>query len=150
MVLWGHKTIAFLDFWTLEHILSGVSVGMLSIYFSRYLLEHLQSPLHIQNGDFKKSVVTLHITILLMLAFSWEMLEHYLETGLAGEGVEYWFQGVEHWSNRILSDNIAILFGYFLGMRYPLIVWPARIMSITWLYLHIFVFPHSMYLHDIF
>ena len=31
--------------------------------------------------------------LVLLIAYIWETAEHYLETGLAGESVQYWFQG---------------------------------------------------------
>lgn len=123
---------------------------MLAVYFSQALLKHLRSPFHGDCGTQNGGLVVLHVTVLLMLAFYWEMLEHYLETGLVGQGVEHWFHGVEHWSNRIFSDNLAMMAGYFIGLHYRVVVWPARVLSAAWLYVHIFVFPHSMYLHETF
>ena len=87
---------------------------------------------------------------MLLIAYIWETAEHYLETGLAGESVEYWFQGVEFWANRFISDPLITVFGYFISKNYPITVTPARIISLLWLLIHIFIFPHSMYLHDIF
>ena len=88
--------------------------------------------------------------LVLLIAYIWETAEHYLETGLAGETVEYWFQGVEFWANRFISDPLITVFGYFISKYYPITVNPARIISLLWLLIHIFIFPHSMYLHDIF
>ena len=84
----------------------------------------------------------------LFLAYAWETIEHYLEMGLAGGAVEFWLQGVEFWPNRILSDPLMLIFGYMIAKRFPVAVWPARIFSIIWLLVHIFVFPHSMYFHN--
>ncbi len=78
-ILWGLKTAAMMDVWTIEHILSGVSVG---------------HGVKKKNGNvFKKKfgldghhLITRHFDIVgvLFLAYLWEALEHYLETGLAG------------------------------------------------------------------
>ena len=85
----------------------------------------------------------------LFLAYLWETLEHYLEEGLAGAAVEYWFQGVEFWPNRFVSDPLMLVLGYWIAVRRPhLVVW-ARVASVAWLVVHIFVFPHSMYLHEL-
>jgi hypothetical protein len=85
----------------------------------------------------------------LFLAFLWETIEHYLESGAAGKVVADWFFGVEFWANRIVTDPLAVLVGYFLAKKFPRTIWPARILSILWLLIHIFVFPHSMFLHEI-
>ncbi len=80
----------------------------------------------------------------------WETLEHYLEVGLAGETVAYWLQGVEHWSNRLICDNAMVMLGWWIYNQKNRIVWFARVFSIVWLFFHIFIFPHSMYLHELF
>ena len=85
---------------------------------------------------------------MLFIAYFWETIEHYLETGLLGSKVMFWFQGVEAWDNRFISDPLMLLLGYWIVKRWPKLVWPARIFSIVWLFFHIFIFPHSMYLQD--
>ncbi len=84
----------------------------------------------------------------LFIAYLWETIEHYLETGLAGAHVEYWFQGVEFWMNRIIADPALLVLGYFIAKRYPRMVIPARIFTAIWLFVHIFLFPNSMYLQQ--
>jgi len=86
----------------------------------------------------------------LFLAYVWETVEHYLELGLAGAKVEYWFQGSEFWANRIISDPLMLVLGYLIAKRYPKLVNPARVLSLLWIIVHIFFFPHSMWLHHIF
>ncbi len=143
-MIWGLKTVALIDIWTLEHFLSGVSIGMLVISInSKLLLKHFNV-----NGE---KIKTSHFDIVavLFLAYLWEALEHYLETGLAGATVEYWLQGVEFWANRLVCDPLATIIGYYLAKTYPILVNPARVMSLLWLIIHIFVFPHSMYLHEL-
>ena len=34
-MIWGLKTVAFFDIWTLEHLLSGISIGSFSMYLNR-------------------------------------------------------------------------------------------------------------------
>ncbi len=96
--------------------------------------------------------MTRHFDIIgvLFLAYLWETIEHYLETGVAGKAVEYWFQGVEYWPNRIIFDPLALVIGYLIAKKYPGLVIPARICSLIWLSVHIFIFPHSMYLQEMF
>ena len=144
MILWGLKTIAFLDVWTLEHILSGISVGSLvKKKHKKSLLPHI--------FEKKQDAILKYadIMVVLLVAFAWEALEHYLEMGIAGDRVAYWFQGVEHWSNRLISDPLMLVLGYMIAKKYPKVVLPARIFSIIWLVVHVFIFPHSMYLHEL-
>ena len=138
MILWGYKDIAFLDIWTIEHIVSGASIGGFLKYYSDKYLES------------NRNRNVLFFTFLMLLAYMWESVEHYLEAGTAGLVVEHWFYGVEHWSNRLISDPIMLAIGCVFVLRFPVLKWPARIFSVVWLYIHIFVFPHSMYLHDMF
>lgn len=139
-VLWGAKTLAIFDVWTVEHILSGVSIGsMVKKNHHRVFTRMFQRNDH---HSWYFSLISV-----LFLAFAWEAVEHYLETGLAGEAVAYWLQGVEFWANRLISDPLMLVIGYCIAKAYPSMVLPARIGSITWLMVHIFVFPHSMYLH---
>lgn len=143
-IIWGVKTSAILDVWTFEHIISGISVGCA-----------VQKRHH---KEFKKYAGDDHechswhfdMMGVLFLAYIWETIEHYLEVGLGGQWLQYWFQGVEFWPNRIIADPLMLVFGYMIAKRYPQLVIPARIFSVVWLAVHLFVFPHSMYLHNIF
>ncbi|HRI36443.1 MAG TPA: hypothetical protein PK765_05255 [bacterium] len=90
------------------------------------------------------------VIVLGFVAYFWETIEHYLETGLAGSWVEYWFHGVEFWGNRIITDPLLLVAGYLIVRRFPRLVVPARICSVIWLLVHVVIFPHSMYLHEIF
>lgn len=144
-MIWGLKTVAFVDIWTLEHFLSGISIGMLVMSsHSKYLYAQFK----VDQKAFKTSYMD--IVAVLLLAYMWEALEHYLEAGLVGETVAYWFQGVEFWGNRLICDPLVTVVGYYLAKQYTFLVLPARVVSFLWLLVHIFVFPHSMYLHEIF
>jgi len=144
-MIWGFKTVAAIDIWTLEHFLSGLSVGMLVMTFhSRFFLKQF----NMKKEEIKTSYFD--IVAVLLLAYLWEVLEHYLEVGLAGQVVEYWLQGVEFWMNRLIFDPLVTIAGYYLARSYPVLVTPARLLSLLWLIVHIFVFPHSMYLHELF
>jgi hypothetical protein len=140
--IWGVKTVAIFDVWSIEHLLSGISVGSFVIVQNRKKLQGLldHSPIHRRMDYF----------FLLFLAYAWETLEHYLEVGLWGDKVEYWFQGVEFWANRLISDPLLLVIGYWVAKRYVHAVTPARLLSMVWLLVHLFVFPHSMYLHELF
>lgn len=144
-LVWWVKTIAMMDVWTIEHILSGLSVGhAVKSKNHKVLKEKLWIDAH--------TITTKHFDVIwvLFFAYLWETIEHYLETGLAGEAVKYWFQWVESWPNRIIFDPLMLVLGYLIAKNFPKLVLPARILSVIWLFVHIFIFPHSMYLHEIF
>ena len=144
-VLFGLKTHAWFDVWSMEHVLSGLSVGH-AVRKSNH--SHFQKKISINGHEI--STIRFDIIGVLFIAFAWEAVEHYLEVGLAGESVEYWFQGVEFWGNRIIADPLLMVLGYFLAKKYPKFIIPARVLSVVWLFVHIFIFPHSMYLQEIF
>lgn len=142
-VLWGLKTQAIFDVWTIEHVLSGISVGCAVRKRHHRVFERFFGAGHTKHSWH------FDLTGVLFVAFAWEALEHYLEEGMAGAAVQYWFQGVEFWPNRLLSDPLMLILGYIIAKRYPIAVLPARIASAAWLLVHIFVFPHSMYLQEV-
>lgn len=143
--LWSVKSVAMCDVWSVEHVLSGLSIGyMVKQKNGAEIGLLLKRPRH------KKCSLHFDLVGVLCAAYAWETLEHYLETGLAGQRVEYWLQGVEMWGNRLIMDPLMLVLGYWIVSRYPKLVWPARIASAAWLIVHIFVFPNSMYLHEIF
>lgn len=142
--LWGLKTVAIFDAWTVEHILTGISVGLAVKKKNYHVIKK------ILRRDHDLHIWYLAITGVLFVAYLWETIEHYLEIGLAGNNVEFWFQGVEFWANRMLSDPLMLVLGYLIARKYHYLVWPARVLSLIWLLVHIFIFPHSMYLHELF
>lgn len=143
-ILWGAKTAALFDIWFLEHFISGVSMGKIVNDHNRNILS-LRGFLH------KHSIHPRFFDIVgvLCIAYAWETVEHYLEIGLLGDGVAYWFQGVEFWGNRIITDPLMMVLGYLFVQKFPHMVVYARIFTVVWLVFHIFVFPHSMYLHEV-
>lgn len=144
--IFGFKTVAMFDFWIIEHVLAGLSVGCLMNNANRNQITRIYSQIDQPN----KTITRFDLFGLLFLGYSWETIEHYLESGIAGEVIKFWFQGIEFWSNRIIADPLMLIIGYFIALKYPLLVKPARILSCLWLFIHIFIFPHSMYLHTIF
>lgn len=143
-ILWGLKTLSWFDIWSIEHVLSGISVG--------HAVKKKNHHVFLNKLGIQISQITTHHFDLMgvgFFAYAWETIEHYLETGLAGERVAYWFQGVEFWGNRIIADPLLLVLGYFIAKKYPALVIPARILSVAWLLVHVFVFPHSMYLQQL-
>ena len=144
-MIWGLKTVSIFDVWSFEHFLSGISIGALAVHCN---MKIFKNKLDLDSRDIKTRYFDL--IFVLLAAYSWETVEHYMESGLMGDVVAYWFQGVEFWANRILSDPLITVVGYYIAMANPGLVTPARIVSLIWLLVHVFIFPHSMYLHEIF
>jgi hypothetical protein len=142
--IWGLKTSSLMDVWTIDHVLTGMSVGYLSLQFNRKI--QAKYSVTVGNSSF---FTIIDIVLVLCVAFIWETLEHYLEMGLLGSQVEYWFQGVEYWANRFIFDPLMLVFGYLYIRKYPSQINIFRLLSVIWLVVHIFIFPHSMYLHEI-
>ena len=141
MVLWGLKTEAAFDVWSLEHLMMGISLAGLSHIIVKRLT---------RNETVSETLKTkLSFILVLLCALVWEVIEHYVELGLLGGKIAYWFQGQEHWSNRIIADNIMVLLGWFIYQKSNKMAWFARIFSLVWLFFHIVIFPHSMYLHEL-
>ena len=144
-MIWGLKTVSIFDVWSIEHFLSGISIGALAV---RCNMKIFKNKLDLDSGDIKTRYFAL--IFVLLAAYSWETVEHYMESGLTGDVVAYWFQGVEFWPNRILSDPLITVVGYYIARANPSLVTPARIVSLIWLLVHVLIFPHSMFLHEIF
>jgi len=81
-IIWGWKTTAMMDVWTIEHLLSGLSVGSLVINYNRKIFKQ-----HFSIEDPNLITKNFDVIGVLLLAFLWETVEHYLETGLNRETV---------------------------------------------------------------
>jgi hypothetical protein len=97
----------------------------------------------------KVAETRVYIITILLVEYLWEVVEFYLEAGHSGvPAITHWFQGVEYWGNRVVSDPLITLSGGILGLRRPWLVLPARLFSLTFLGVHVFVFPHCMWLQE--
>ena len=139
-MLWGNKTVAVFDFWSIEHLLAGMTLGIMVQFIRRKIYQGSHEDL---------TARFMEISLLFAISFFWEVIEHYLELGLAGDAVTYWFAGEEYWANRIISDPLLVYGGYLVSRHNYLLAGRARYLSFLWLFVHIFLFPHSMYLHEI-
>ena len=129
--LFGHKTTALFDLWSMTHFLSGIGIMSVIALLRR-------------SG---RGVAHPFLLALTMSAL-WEIIEIYLELGLAGGGVMRWFDGVEHWTNRLITDQLLFVAGVAVAQRRPALIWPAKLASTAWLLAHIFLLPHSMALQE--
>lgn len=138
MIIFGDKTVALFDLWSLEHFFTGCNTALLATYFVKK---------YWPNQD-KKITFTLQVLLLLSLELFWESLEYYLEDGISYDAVTYWFQGVEYIGNRLITDPIITVSGLFFIRKFPHVRWFSTIFSIAWLYIHIFVFDNCMALQN--
>lgn len=155
MKIFGDKTVAFFDIWSIEHFVSGITLGSVIILIfgalklqdkNDHKFNHDNNNLYQSDNKFDHKL--LYFVLVAFLAYLWETVEHYLESGLLNNHVTYWFQGVEFWGNRILTDPWLVVLGSFIYLKYNYLGKYARYFSATWLYFHVFVFPHCMYLQD--
>lgn len=135
MEFFGLKTLAWFDVWSLEHFVTGIFVGSL-ILKSR--------------PQYKDDRFGFYVA-LLAISYAWESVEFYIEAGYTGiEAVTYWFQGVEFWGNRLVIDPLMMVLGAWVYEQGKCRVLIPRVFSVVWLICHILIFPHSMFLHEMF
>jgi hypothetical protein len=146
MLIWGFKTEAAFDVWSLEHLANGIAMAAVARLVTAKLFK--------SSGITPQQRKAVELVLVLLIALFWENVEHYVETGLLpgalGDRITFWFQGIEHWTNRLIADNLMVLLGWFIYTKQNRLFWIARIFSALWMIFHIFVFPHSMYLHTLF
>jgi hypothetical protein len=143
VILWGYKTVAIFDIWSLEHFVNGIAfAGMVELITRRVFNKDEINP---------SSWKIINLAFVLALALFWECLEHYLEAGLIpggiGARVTFWFQGVEFWLNRLVGDTLTVALGWYVYTKKNQLALPAKIFTTIWMIVHVFFFPDSMYLH---
>jgi hypothetical protein len=145
VVLFGNKTVAWFDVWSFEHFMSGMATVVTIEFLFRKFLPEIYDTKFISEKK-RKGIMLIGYAVLVYL---WETIEFYLEEGYTNiERVTYWFQGVEFWANRLITDPAITLSGAALGLSFKRISPVARVISLTWLMLHVFVFPDCMYLQN--
>jgi hypothetical protein len=146
MLIWGFKTEAAFDVWSLEHLANGIAMAAAARMVTGKFFKGND-----MTGVQRRPV---ELIMVLLIALFWENVEHYVEAGVLpgviGDRITFWFQGIEHWSNRLVADNLMVILGWFIYTKQNRLFWLARIFSALWMIVHIFVFPHSMYLHTLF
>ena len=130
--LFGHKSLALFDLWSVAHFLTGC--GLVYVFHAI--------------GRVRRTSVEAKLVLVLLISCTWELVEMYLELGLGGAAVAVWFDGVEHPANRILTDQMLFLAGFALTLRHRWAALPAKAASATWLFVHVVFLPHSMYLQE--
>ena len=143
------KTISLFDVWSIDHFIAWIWVGALALSWIDKIFKKYKLKSEIYNewmNEIPSYKILLASFAVLFLAYAWETLEHYLEVWLGWARLEYWFQWVEFWPNRLIFDPLLVYLWFLLWVKYPNLVFPARIFTMSWLAIHLFVFPHSMYL----
>src|SRR5690349_3208542 len=116
-MIFGPKTDAWLDVWSLEHFVSGMAISTLcAVLADRLFLRGLQDiPTVAKTRGYM-------ITILLV-EYMWEVVEFYMEAGYTHvAAITYWFQGVEFWGNRLVADPLITWAGGIIGLHHPKLV----------------------------
>lgn len=145
MQLFGDKTVSFLDVWSLEHFVSGIS----TIFIINFLCQRFLPEIYASESIPPKVRMISTLLCYLLGAYIWEVIEFYLEAGYThNDRITTWFRGVEHWSNRLISDPAITTAGGYVGYRYSKLELYARVFSVSWLLVHVFIFPDCMYLQD--
>ena len=133
-MLFGDKTTAWFDIWSIQHIMSLMWV---IVRFEQGLRPRV-SP---------RPAGLLGLLVALCLGFAFEPIERLAELGYAGSAVAQWFAGEEYWANRWIADTIVCgVAAYLLSRNRPWLVYAARQYSVSWMLLHVLLAPHSMYL----
>jgi hypothetical protein len=144
MTIFGPKTTAWFDVWSFEHFVSGMAISTICVLLAdKLFLRGL--------CEIPRAVETrVYVVTILLVEYAWEVAEFYLEAGYSGvPAITHWFHGVEFWGNRVLSDPLVTLSGGLIALRHSAVVLPARVFSLGFLIIHLFVFPHCMHLHEV-
>lgn len=143
-MIFGPKTTSWLDVWSLEHFVSGMALSSICVLLADTVF--MKGVKDIPNV----AETRVYIITILLVEYMWEVVEFYMEAGYTNvAAITYWFQGVEFWGNRVLADPLITLCGGIIALHRTKLVLPARIFSLTFLAVHVFVFPHCMHLQDL-
>lgn len=127
-IIFGDRSEALFDLWSLQHCLSGVILGT---FFFTY-----EPLLKRRKGEFYIYV--------LYVALCWEAVEYAMELGWFGQGIATWKGSIEYWGNRLIGDPLMVTLGAFIALRFEkswrLVFVPAAL----WLLINVAA-PHSMY-----
>lgn len=175
--IFGDKNTSFFDVWSLEHMLTGMSLSYFFLLFkgpfstamdkdnkteieklkkeNKYNDEQIKDIEKILKRKNHKNKIIHHSLVVICIAFAWEVIELYMETAtFKAVGIEkyfltaqYWFSGVELFLNRIFVDVFLVYMGWYFVRHKPILSQIAAPLSFFWLVTHIIVFKDSMFLH---
>ena len=127
--IFGERSNAVFDLWSLQHFCSGIFIGILLSKSPRTR---------------SMSVRTL-LLITLLLALCWESIELAMEIGYFGSDIAVWKGGIEHWGNRFLGDPLMVALGSLISRRFSHAWKIALVPMALWLFFN-FTAPHSMFI----
>lgn len=134
MIIFGDKTVALFDLWSIEHFFTGCnSAALIGFLYHKFSSEKNE-----------KTLFLLQWLTLATLELYWESLEFYLEAGYSIDRVTHWFQGVEYMGNRLITDPIITVAGLFVVRAFPKIRWVAIPFSLVWLYFNLIYYDNCM------
>jgi len=122
--LFGHKSMAIFDVWTISHVVTGAVLSYVAIAMRSINLQH-------------------PIMLLLVVSLSWEIVEHYIEAAELA-ALSNWFAGEEILLNRLVADQVAVVSGFYLIKKYPKALLSCMAIGLGILILHIWL-GSSMY-----
>lgn len=128
-LLFGERSNAIFDLWSLQHCMSGVILGALITTIKPSLK--------------KRRIV--FFAYILTVAYLWELLELTMELGWFGHSIASWKGGFEHWGNRLMGDPVMVLIGGFISLKLTKVWRWISIPAILWAIVNVAA-PHSMYI----
>lgn len=99
--LFGDQKEAIFDWWSFEHILVGVMVGLLVVKI---------------DGDLYKSTKQF-VFLILAIAVGWEIFELLMEYGRIDLSIIHWRNGYENWANRLIGDPLMNTLGAIISFK---------------------------------
>ena len=130
--LFGYRTDAVFDFWSVQHFLGGILIGTVLLYFYSRVLNNLKEL----------------IWVVLTIAFGWEIIELAMESGIFGGAIAHWKDGFEHWGNRLIGDPLMFVLGGVVASYIPFSWKLAAAPASLWFIVNV-VSPTSMYIQHL-
>lgn len=147
-MIWREINSAFLDIWSIEHIVSGILLWIILSFvidfiFDRYLVAWEKKLLKKYPWFYKKTKRLLEIFWILFIVYFWETLEHYCELWILWERIRL-MVWLEHWINRIISDPLLALFWFYIYTKFQKTRNFISVFLVIWA-IHIIILFYNIY-----
>ena len=114
--MFGDKTVAFFDLWSLVHLAVGIGVGpVLFLAFEHFKPSSLENPFKVELWGNKVINIWFDAILVILIAYMWEFWEFGAENGWFGQFLVGYLDGVEFWGNRFIADPLLVYTGYVMG-----------------------------------
>ena len=120
-ILFGYRSEAVFDLWSIQHFVSGVFVGSVLIHLKLFSPKQLLK----------------FVSIVFLVALLWELFELFGEIGLFGQAVSDWKLGYEHWANRFVGDILLAVVGSLIAYNYNACWKIVLLPAVVWLVLNV-------------